>query len=98
MTQAKIKYVPWKRYTFAVSQAIFIFTLASFMLGYYFIHARSVIAVSVALCLLYAAFVGYSIYRMVKEFSIVAIMLMIPIAPLIILMIVISLIHLLQFV
>jgi len=95
MSRADIPYVPWKRYTLAVSQAILVFTLASFLLGFYIMHPHS-LAVSIAAGLLYAVIVVYSIYRMVREFSLAAVMLMIPIAPLVVLIIVVSLVHLLQ--
>lgn len=88
--------VPWKRYTLAVAEAVFIFTLASFLLGLYILHRGSPL-LTVGLVLLYAIVVIASIVRMVRKFSLVAVMLMVPIAPLILMIIVVCLIHLLQF-
>ena len=89
-------YVPWKRYTLAIAEAVFIFTTASFLLGLYIMH-RGSITTTVLLSVLYALIVIASIIRMVRKFSVAALMLMVPIAPLIILMIVVSLIHFMQY-
>lgn len=97
MRENDLEYVPWKRYTFAVTQATLTFTLASFFLGLYIMHrGDSSIWLSVFVGLIYTMTVVVSIWRMVKQFSLAAVMLMIPIAPFVILMIVVSLIHLLQ--
>lgn len=96
MSRADIPYVPWKRYTLVVSQAILVFSIASFLLGYYLMHSDRQIMMTIAVALLYATTVIYSIYQMVRAFSLAAIMLMIPIAPLVILIIVVSLVHILQ--
>lgn len=98
MTSNTNTYVPWKRYTLAVAEAVFIFTLASFLLGLFILHrGDSGTATIVLIGIFYACVVGYSIYRMVRKFSLAALMLMVPIAPLVILFIVVSLIHLLQY-
>jgi hypothetical protein len=97
MHENDLEYVPWKRYIFAVTQATLTFTLASFFLGLYIMHhGDSHVLLSVLVGLLYTVSVVFSIWRMVRQFSLAAVMLMIPIAPLVILMIVVSLIHLLQ--
>ncbi|HTM64144.1 MAG TPA: hypothetical protein VL360_06540 [Gammaproteobacteria bacterium] len=91
-------FVPWKRYIFAVAEAAGVFTLASFLLGLYIIReGTNSIPLLLFFILIYAAAVITSIYRMARKFSLAANMLMIPIAPLVILIIVVSLIHLLQF-
>lgn len=91
-------FVPWKRYTFAVTEAVLVFTLASFLLGLFLLHRGDSSAMTLAIAGIgYAVVVGFSIYRMVRKFSLAAIMLMVPIAPLVILIILVSLIHLLQF-
>ena len=98
MKEDRTAYVPWKRYILAVSETIITFTIASFLLGLYIIHrGDSSVIISVLLGLTYVAVVAFTITRMVKKFSIAAIMLMIPIAPLIVLIIVVALIHFLQF-
>ncbi len=96
MQPATNRYVPWKRYSIAAGQAIFTFTAAVFIIGYYLLHYRSSIAVTIVLIAACVSAVIYSIYRMVQEFTIVAVMLMIPIAPFIMLAIVVSMIHVLQ--
>lgn len=96
MQPATNRYVPWKRYSIAVGQAVFIFSAAVFIVGYYLLHLKSSLAVTILLIAACVASVIYSIYRMVQEFTIVAVMLMIPIAPFIMLAIVVSMIHVLQ--
>lgn len=96
MQPATNRYVPWKRYTLAVSKAVFTFTAAIFIVGYYLLHVHGYLPLSILLITACLALVIYSVYRMVQEFTIVAVMLMIPIAPLVILMIVVSMIHILQ--
>ncbi len=91
------EYVPWKRYTYAVTEVLLTFTLATFLLGLYIMHYRdSSIFLTVFVALVYLAAVITSVTRMVRKFSLAANMLMIPIAPLIILVIVVSLVHLLE--
>lgn len=98
MTEHSNEFVPWKRYTLAVTEAVVIFTLASFLLGLFILHRGDSGTVTMVLFgIFYACVVGYSIYRMARKFSLAAIMLMVPIAPLVILFIVVSLIHLLQY-
>lgn len=90
--------IPWKRTIFAVSEAVLTFTLASFLLGLMILHHDQFgIAAFVVAGILYAAAIITTVYRMVRKFSLAANMLMVPIAPLIILIIVVSLIHLLQY-
>ena len=98
MNTKKQSFVPWRRYCLAIAEAVLIFTLASFLLGLYIIHRGNSGTVTMVLCaIFYALAIGYTIYRMVRKFSIPALMLMVPIAPLVIMIIVVSLIHLLQF-
>jgi hypothetical protein len=91
-----ISYVPWKRYIFAVSQAVIVFTLATFLLGYLAMHTQASAYILVPAAFIYLNTIAFSIFQMVKRFSLAAIMLMVPIVPLVILIIVVSLIHLLQ--
>lgn len=91
---AKLQYVPWKKYTLAVTEAILVFMWAGLVLGYYFIRVGNhSMPLTVVVCLLSAAAVGCSVYRMVRKFSLAANMLMIPIAPLIIFILVIALLQ-----
>lgn len=98
MKEDRNAFVPWKRYILAVTETMVTFTLASFLLGLYILHysGNSVIT-HILVGLVYAATVVFTITRMVKKFSLAAIMLMIPIAPLVVLIIVVALIHFLQF-
>lgn len=98
MTSIEPDRVPWKRYILATSETIITFTLASFLLGLFLMHrGDSGVVAIVGVVLLYLFAVGLSIYRMVRKYSLAANMLMIPIAPFIIMMIVVSLIHVLQY-
>ncbi len=98
MQEDRNAYVPWKRYVPAVVETIVVFTLASFLLGLYILHySHNSIVWHVLAGLVYATVVIFTITRMVRKFSLAANMLMIPIAPFIILMIVVTLIHLLQY-
>jgi hypothetical protein len=98
MKSSQADRVPWKRYVLATSETIFTFTLASFLLGLFIMHrGDSSIATIVAAVLIYLSVVVFSVYRMVRKYSLAANMLMIPIAPFIIMMIVVSLIHVLQY-
>jgi hypothetical protein len=96
MQREPIARVPWKRYIIAVTETVITFTLASFLFGLYLLH-RGDTSVTVLLAMVYAFVVIFSIYRMVRTFSLAAVMLMVPIAPFVVLMIVVSLIHLLQY-
>ena len=98
MQEDRNAYVPWKRYVPAVIETIVTFTLASFLLGLYILHySHNSIVWHVLAGLLYATVVIFTVTRMVKKFSLMAIMLMVPIAPLLVLMIVVTLIHFLQY-
>lgn len=98
MSSKEQSFVPWRRYTLAIAEAVLIFTLASFLLGLYIIHRGNSGTITMVLFAIFYAFVvGYTIYRMVRKFSLAALMLMVPVAPLVIMIIVVSLIHLLQF-
>lgn len=97
MTTKDTDYVPWKRYTLAVTEAVTIFTLASFLLGLFLIHRNSDTLTLILFGVFYASVIAYTIYRMIKKFSLAALMLMVPIAPLVVLIIVVSLIQVLQF-
>lgn len=90
--------VPWKRTIFAVSETVLTFTIASFLLGLMILHHDQFgIAAFIFAGITYAAAVITTVYRMVRKFSLAANMLMVPIAPLVILIIIVSLIHLLQY-
>lgn len=98
MTSSEPDRVPWKRYILATSETIITFTLASFLLGLFLMHrGNSGVATIVGIVFVYLFAVGFSIYRMVRKYSLAANMLMIPIAPFFIMMIVVSLIHVLQY-
>ena len=89
--------VPWKNYLIATAEIILIFCLATFSLGMYLIHGGMQPLYSfIAMVLLYVTILGLCIQRLATTFSIAALMLIIPIAPLIILLLMISLIPILQ--
>lgn len=91
---SKLQYVPWKKYSLAVAETILAFTLAGLILGYYFIKVgNQSLAMTISLCVICAMAVLFSLYRMVRKFSLAANMLMIPIAPLVILIIVVALLQ-----
>lgn len=99
MQKTKLTYVPWKLYTLVVTEAIASFTITSFLLGLYILHHNQFgnLILDILIGILYAVIFVITIWRMVRRFSLVAIMLMIPIAPLLMMGIIVSLIHLLQF-
>tara|TARA_R110000868_G_scaffold203421_1_gene451228 strand:- start:581 stop:883 length:303 start_codon:yes stop_codon:yes gene_type:complete len=98
MSQENLPFVPWRRYIFAVSQALITFTTCTFLLGLYIIHrGDSSLITIIAVGLVYASAVIFSFYKMFRTFAIPAIIITVPIAPLIIMGIVVSLIHVLQY-
>jgi len=98
MNANDLEHVPWKRYILAVFEAVITFTIATFLLGLYIIHrGDSSLFLTIFIAIFFAATVIVSIYRMVRKFSLAANMLMVPIAPLVILGIIVSMIHLLQY-
>ena len=96
MKNEVIERVPWKRYTIAVSEAVIVFTIASFLFGLYIMRGPHEAALTIIVVIACLVPVTFSVIRMVKKFSLAAVMLMIPIAPLVILIIVVSLIQFLE--
>jgi hypothetical protein len=89
--------VPWKRYLLISSESVITFYLATFCLALYFTHQGfDYLISSIALICLYIFIIGVCIKRLIAHLSIAALMLVIPIAPLLALTIVISLIPVLQ--
>ncbi len=89
--------VPWKIYLTITAETIIAFYLATFSLAMYITHrSPDWVLTIIILGLLYIFIIGACIKRLLEKLSIAALMLIIPIAPLLALGVVVSLIPLLQ--
>jgi hypothetical protein len=89
--------LPWKNYLTITTEVILMFCLSTFSLGMYVIHdGASFIYSLILMILLYVLVVGLCVQRIAVRFSIAALMIIIPIVPLIVLMLIISLVPILQ--
>src|SRR5688500_18882954 len=83
--------IPWKNYIIATAKCVIAFYLATFALALYLLHSKTIVSIETGmLCVLYL-FVIYVCSRIIaKTFSLAAIMLLIPIIPLIALILVVT--------
>lgn len=91
--------VPWKQYTITVAEVWVAFSIATFSLLMYMSHLNSnigTIIFAVVLGLLYAFVVIACIHRLITRLSVGALMLMVPIAPLAVLLLVVTLLPVIQ--
>jgi len=89
--------LPWKRYVSITIESLLAFYIATFCIAMYFTHLSTAwIIPGTILIVLYLFVIFVCIRRIIQTLSIAALMLIIPIAPLIVLTTVISLIPLLQ--
>lgn len=98
-TQARGDIIPWKRYSVTLAEVWITFCIATFSLLLFMSHLNSepqVIAQAVLIGILYLFVVVVCIKRMINRLSIAALMLMVPIAPLAVLLLVISLLPIIQ--
>lgn len=91
-------FIPWKSYLITASETILSFYVATFCLALFFVHRGQSGWVSIALMgLLYVFVIILCAKLLINRLSIAALMLIIPVAPLLALIIVISLIPVLQY-
>src|SRR3990167_5410227 len=91
--------VPWKTYLYTTFQTIIAFYLATLSLAVFFTHkGDSWIPYAILMGILYVTVIGICIARIIQRFSMAALMIIIPIAPLLALVCVVSLIPVLQWI
>ncbi len=89
--------VSWKAYLATTLETMIAFYLATFSLAVFFTrHGSSSLLISLLMGALYAAVIGLCLTRIIQKFSMAALMIIIPIAPLLALMSVVSLIPVLE--
>jgi hypothetical protein len=89
--------VPWKAFVKTTSESILAFYIATFCLGMYFLHrSPEWWQMGIVLGLLYSFVIIVCAKRVFENLSLAAIMLITPIAPLIALIIVVTLIPILE--
>lgn len=89
--------IPWKRYLTTLSECLLAFAITTFCIALYFTRCEISIIESIVLIILYVFVIGVCVKRIAQQFSLAAIMLMIPLAPLVPLVFVMLLIPILQY-
>lgn len=95
--QVEESILPWKKYTIAVAEAVLAFYIATFSIVFFFLHRGpnwALAGIMMAAC--YALVIFICAKRIVQTFSISALMLITPIAPLLALIIVVTMIPILD--
>ena len=89
--------LPWKSYAFATLKAVALFYISTFCLGVFFTHdgAHSILQM-LAMILLYLFVIGTIVKGVIDKFSVAALMLIVPIAPLLALIFILSMLPLWQ--
>lgn len=89
--------VPWKSYLTITAESVLTFYLATFCIAFYFAqHGIEWILPSILVVMLYIFVIIACIKRVIEKLSMAALMLVIPIAPLLVLIMVVSLIPVLE--
>ena len=91
--------IPWRQYTATIIEAWLAFCIATFSIGMYFSHLNDsgvTIFFGALLIALYLFVIVMCVKRLINKLAIPALMLMVPIAPLAILLLVISLVPIIQ--
>jgi predicted membrane-bound dolichyl-phosphate-mannose-protein mannosyltransferase len=89
--------VPWKSYIISTAESLLAFYLATFSIGMYFLHRPANWFIpGLFLGLLYLFVIVVCAKRILEKVSIAALMLIIPMAPLIALIIIVTLIPILE--
>lgn len=89
--------LPWKVYLLSTAESLLAFYLATFSVGMYFLHRPPNWALTgTILGLLYAFVIFVCAKRVMQKLSIAALMLIIPLAPLVALIIIVTLIPVLE--
>jgi hypothetical protein len=89
--------VPWRYYTKITIESVGSFYAASFCMAMFFIHqGKDSLALSLLMVSLYLFIIGATVRRIVQKFSIAALMLIVPIAPLLVMIIFVTMIPMLE--
>lgn len=89
--------IPWKNYLTITAESLLTFYLATFCVAFYFKqHGIEWITLSILVIALYLFVIFACTKRVIEKLSMAALMLVIPIAPLIVLIMVVSLIPVLE--
>lgn len=89
--------VPWHAYLPVVIQSIAAFYIATLCIGIYFTHQGGhFLLMSIVFVLLYLLVILICIKRLISKLSVAALMLAIPIAPLLVLIMVVTMIPILE--
>lgn len=87
----------WKAYTKTILGVFFVFALGTFSMAVYFTHLDGAsVILSALLVVLYLGVIGMCIRKLVLTLSPAALMLLVPIAPLAILLLVVALLPIVQ--
>jgi hypothetical protein len=88
---------PWKAYAKVTFESVASFYIASFCMAVFFVRQGSdSILLSIFMVALYLFIVGATVRRIVQKFAIAALMLIVPIAPLLVLIIFVTMIPILE--
>lgn len=89
--------VPWKYYTKLVIESVASFYIATFCIAVFFLHqGDQFVLLSALQVVLYAVIVAMILLRIWRGFSAPALMLTVPIAPLLVLIIVVTMLPILE--
>lgn len=91
--------ITWKKYTITIIEVWLAFCIATFSLLVFMANLSrqpAIIAEAVLLAILYLFIVFVCIRRLVQRLSVAALMIMVPIAPLAVLLLVVSLLPVIQ--
>ena len=91
--------IPWKRYTITLAEVWIAFCIATFAMGMFFSHFYAGtlnIFLGILLGILYLFVISLCVKRLIERLSIAALMLLVPIAPLAVLLLVVSLLPIIQ--
>ena len=98
MNRSNTSIVEWKPFVITTIESLIAFYIATFCIAMFFIHHGSAwMSLAIILGLLYLFVIFMCGKRVLEKMSMATVFLIIPIAPLIALIIVVSLIPLLQF-
>lgn len=89
--------LPWRVYVGLTIQSVLSFYIATFCIAMYFLHhGREHVLLAISQVLLYIFIIGVTAKRIAQHFSPAALMLTIPIAPLLALIFILSMLPILQ--
>jgi len=90
---------PWKQYTILVLESWLAFCIATFAMGVYFTHLNAaawITAESILMIVAYVFVIIICIQRLIRQLPIAVFMILVPIAPLAVLILVVSLLPIIQ--